>query len=68
MTTIIEDLDQKGHSEVDRYMHATQRLDELPALPDEKYPRVREVRSPDQGYYVALGLIMAVWMVTPLSW
>ena len=37
-------------------------------LPDEKFPRVVEKRDPSQGYWIAMGLVMAVWMVTPLSW
>jgi hypothetical protein len=41
---------------------------DLLPLPEEKYPREVESREPDQGYYVALGLILSVWMITPLSW
>jgi hypothetical protein len=41
---------------------------DLLPLPKEKYPREVEPREPDQGYYVALGLILLVWMITPLSW
>ncbi|WWC92942.1 uncharacterized protein L201_007905 [Kwoniella dendrophila CBS 6074] len=42
-------------------------LPELSPLPDEVYPIQHEKRKPDQGYYVALGLVMSVWMITPLS-
>jgi len=37
-------------------------------LPDEKFPRTFEERKPTGGYYIAFGLILAVWMITPLSW
>ena len=37
-------------------------------LPDEKYPRVIDKRQPEQGYYIAMGVIMSVWIITPLSW
>ena len=40
----------------------------LEPLPEEKYPRVVKKRVPEQGYYIALGLVMLVWMITPLSW
>lgn len=40
----------------------------LTPLPEEKYPRMIERNEPDKGYYIALGIIMSVWMVTPLSW
>ncbi|GFZ43636.1 hypothetical protein JCM24511_01356 [Saitozyma sp. JCM 24511] len=40
---------------------------DLLPLPEDKYPREVESREPDQGYYVALGLILSVWMITPLS-
>lgn len=43
-------------------------LPELSPLPDEVYPLDYEKRKPDQGYYVALGLVMSVWMITPLCW
>ncbi|OCF35143.1 hypothetical protein I316_03185 [Kwoniella heveanensis BCC8398] len=38
----------------------------LTPLPDEVYPREVERRKPDRGYYVALGMVMSVWMITPL--
>lgn len=41
---------------------------DLLPLPDEKYPRRVEQRKPDRGYYVALGVVLSVWMITPLSW
>jgi hypothetical protein len=37
-------------------------------LPEEKYPRIIEKGKPDKGYYIALGLVLSVWMITPLSW
>lgn len=37
-------------------------------LPAEKYPRTFEKRERTGGFYVALGLVLAVWMITPLSW
>ena len=37
-------------------------------LPEEKFPRVIDKREPEQGYYIALGVVMSVWMITPLSW
>jgi hypothetical protein len=40
----------------------------LEALPDEVYPRVIDKRQPDGGYYIALGLVLSVWMITPLCW
>jgi hypothetical protein len=43
-------------------------LSALPPLPDEKYPRLVEKGKPDRGYYIALGLVLSVWMITPLSW
>ncbi|ORX37879.1 hypothetical protein BD324DRAFT_578355 [Kockovaella imperatae] len=36
-------------------------------LPEEIYPRVIEKHIPERGYYIALGLIMSIWMITPLS-
>ncbi|WWC65979.1 uncharacterized protein I303_108601 [Kwoniella dejecticola CBS 10117] len=41
-------------------------LPSLSPLPDEVYPLENEKKKPDQGYYVALGLVMSVWMITPL--
>jgi hypothetical protein len=41
---------------------------DLVHLPEEKYPREIEAKKPDQGYYIALGVILSVWMITPLSW
>ncbi|WVR08179.1 hypothetical protein IAU60_005225 [Kwoniella sp. DSM 27419] len=41
-------------------------LPALTPLPDEVYPRDVQVRKPDRGYYVAMGLVMLVWSVTPL--
>lgn len=41
---------------------------ELLPLPPETYPRVIDQRKPDKGYYVALCLILSVWMITPLAW
>ncbi|WRT69556.1 uncharacterized protein IL334_006543 [Kwoniella shivajii] len=38
----------------------------LTPLPEEVYPVQHEAKKPDQGYYVALGLVMSVWMITPL--
>jgi hypothetical protein len=43
-------------------------VDDLVPLPKEHYPRVVERGSPTKGYYVALGLVLSVWMITPLSW
>lgn len=40
----------------------------LSPLAEEKYPRSVERGGPDEGYYIALGLVMSVWMITPLSW
>jgi hypothetical protein len=40
---------------------------DLVPLPEEKYPREIKAKKPDQGYYIALGLILSVWMITPLS-
>ena len=40
----------------------------LTPLAPEKFPRVFEKRKPQGGYYVALGLVLSVWMITPLSW
>ena len=37
-------------------------------LPEEKYPRSFEKRVQSGGFYVAMGLVLAVWMITPLSW
>ena len=37
-------------------------------LPEEKYPRSFEKRVQSGGYYVAMGLVLSVWMITPLSW
>ncbi|WVO13818.1 hypothetical protein L204_101441 [Cryptococcus depauperatus] len=42
-------------------------LPQLTPLPFEEYPRLIEERSPDKGYYIALGMVMSVWMITPLS-
>jgi hypothetical protein len=41
---------------------------DLVPLPEEKYPREIEAKKPDHGYYIALGMILSVWMITPLSW
>jgi hypothetical protein len=40
----------------------------LTALAEEKFPRVVDRAEPDKGYYIAMGLVMGVWMITPLSW
>jgi hypothetical protein len=40
---------------------------DLVPLPEEKYPREIEAKKPDHGYYIALGMILSVWMITPLS-
>jgi len=40
----------------------------LPPLMEELYPRKIKERGVGKGFYVALGLVMAVWMITPLSW
>lgn len=48
--------------EVERHLQ-----DILGPLPDDNYPRVIEDREPSRGYYVALGLVLSVWMITPLS-
>ena len=37
-------------------------------LPEEKYPRVMEKRTRTRGWYVALGIILSLWSITPLSW
>lgn len=37
-------------------------------LVEEKYPRVIEKKRPEAGYYIAMGLVLFVWMITPLSW
>jgi hypothetical protein len=41
---------------------------DLVPLPEEKYPREIEAKKPDQGYYIVLGMILSVRMITPLSW
>ncbi|WVQ96095.1 hypothetical protein IAU59_003196 [Kwoniella sp. CBS 9459] len=41
-------------------------LPSLTPLPDEVYPIEKGRRKPDTGYYVALGLVMSVWTITPL--
>lgn len=41
---------------------------DLVHLPAEIYPREIEAKKPDKGYYIALGVILLVWMITPLSW
>ncbi|WWD20201.1 hypothetical protein CI109_104677 [Kwoniella shandongensis] len=44
-------------------------LPSLTPLPDEEYPRIVDSRrTPDRGYYIALGLVLSVWMITPLSY
>ncbi|WWD04281.1 hypothetical protein V865_002349 [Kwoniella europaea PYCC6329] len=45
----------------------SQVLPQLSPLPDEVYPMEYEKNKPDRGYYVALGLVLSVWMITPLS-
>ncbi len=40
----------------------------LGPLAEDKYPRVFQDRKPTKGYYVALALVLSVWMITPLSW
>ncbi|KAL0250013.1 hypothetical protein I308_103316 [Cryptococcus tetragattii IND107] len=42
-------------------------LPQLTPLPDEEYPRRLEERKPDRGYYIAMGLVLMVWMITPMS-
>lgn len=38
-------------------------------LPEEVYPRkVPAKRDIGNGYYVAMALVLSVWMITPLSW
>jgi hypothetical protein len=41
---------------------------DLVPLPEERYPREIEAKQPDRRYYIALGMILSVWMITPLSW
>lgn len=41
---------------------------QLTPLPDEEYPRHLEPRKPDRGYYIAMCLVLMVWMITPMSW
>jgi hypothetical protein len=43
-------------------------MSDLIPLTEETYPREIETKTPDQGYYIALGAILLVWMITPLSW
>lgn len=43
-------------------------LPQLTPLPDEEYPRYLEPRKPNRGYYIAMGLVLTVWMITPMSW
>ncbi|WVQ79387.1 hypothetical protein IAT38_001484 [Cryptococcus sp. DSM 104549] len=52
--------------QVDEHL-ASLSLPQLTPLPDEEYPRLLEERKPDRGYYIALGMVMSVWMITPLS-
>lgn len=40
----------------------------IPALAEEVYPRKVKEREIGKGYYVALALVLGVWMITPLSW
>lgn len=41
----------------------------LTPLPEEVYPRkVPKNRELGNGYYVAMALVLLVWMITPLSW
>ncbi|RSH89782.1 hypothetical protein EHS25_001768 [Saitozyma podzolica] len=42
-------------------------MSDLIPLTEETYPREIETKTPDQGYYIALGAILLVWMITPLS-
>ncbi len=37
-------------------------------LGQERYPRVFPKREVTGGFFVALGLVLAVWIITPLSW
>ncbi|ODO00734.1 hypothetical protein L198_03060 [Cryptococcus wingfieldii CBS 7118] len=53
-------------AEVDILLHDI-KLTQLTPLPDEEYPRLCEERKPDRGFYIALGLVISVWMITPLS-
>jgi hypothetical protein len=41
---------------------------ELLPLPQETYPRIFDKRKPDKGYYIALCLILSLWVITPFSW
>ncbi|WWC73569.1 uncharacterized protein I206_107541 [Kwoniella pini CBS 10737] len=41
-------------------------LPSLSPLPDEVYPLENVKKKPDQGYYIALALVLSVWMITPL--
>lgn len=43
-------------------------LPQLTPLPDEEYPRYLEPRKPNRGYYIAMSLVLTVWMITPMSW
>lgn len=55
-------------SNIKKHLAATLQSDSgLLPLPEEKYPRAVADRKPDRGYYVALGLVLSVWMITPLS-
>ena len=40
----------------------------LSMLSNEKYPRHFDEKEPDTGYWIASGLVMLVWSVTPMSW
>lgn len=41
---------------------------ELLPLPQETYPRIFDKRKPDKGYYIALCLVLSLWVLTPFSW
>ncbi|KAK4685996.1 hypothetical protein P7C73_g4139, partial [Tremellales sp. Uapishka_1] len=42
-------------------------MSDLLPLPDEIYPRVVTNDAPSKGYYVAMGLVLSVWVITPAS-
>jgi len=40
----------------------------LPPLVEELYPRRIKERNVGKGFYIALALVISVWMITPLCW
>ncbi|ORY34890.1 hypothetical protein BCR39DRAFT_515410 [Naematelia encephala] len=54
--------DGQEYPTVSQVVHAL-----VPPLPETKFPKEIKKRPPGRDFFLALGLVLGVWMITPLS-